>query len=71
MTKQSEISRGPAASLQLRSRQQGQIESRTQYQPAAQLTPFTRYTHLCIMIEWVPYVLTYGRSGGARGGRLC
>jgi hypothetical protein len=52
MTKQSEISTDSATSLQLRFSQQGPIESMTQYQPDSQLTPFTRDTHLGILIRW-------------------
>ena len=52
MNQQPENSPDSATSLQARSRQQGPIESSTQHQPDAQLTPFTRDTHLCILIEW-------------------
>jgi hypothetical protein len=52
MTKHPQISRDSAVSHQARSRQQEAIESRTPFQPDAQLTPFTRDTHQGIMIEW-------------------
>jgi hypothetical protein len=71
MTKQPEISRDSAASLPLRSRPKGPIESMTQFQPDKQLRPFTKDTHLGIMIEWRPYVRTYGRPGAGGGGRSC
>jgi len=52
MIQQSEISTDSATSRQVRSRQQRPVESMTQYQPDAQLTAFTRYTHLGILIRW-------------------
>jgi len=52
MTKQSEISANSADSLPARSRQLQAIESRTQCQSDAQLTPFRRDTHQGILIEW-------------------
>lgn len=70
MTKQSQITE-PAAFLAVRSRHEQAIESMTQHQPDSELTPFTRDTHQGIMIEWGPYVLTYGRPNGDMRGRSC
>ena len=71
MTKQSDISRDSATSLRSRARKQRPMESMTQYQPDTQLTPFTRDTHLCIMIERRSFVLTNCRPSGAGGDRGC
>jgi hypothetical protein len=52
VTMQPEISTDPAASVRVTARQKEAIESTMQYQPDVHLTPFTRDTHLCIMIRW-------------------
>jgi len=47
------------------------LESTAQCQPDVHLTPFTRYTHLCITIRWGTFVLTNGRCAGVGGDRGC
>jgi len=72
MTVQPQISIDTPAFVSARSRQQqGPIESMTQFQSDAQLTPFRRDTHLCIMIRWGTFVLTNGRGAGVGGDRGC
>lgn len=58
MTLQPQISPDSAASVSARARQKEAIESRTQFQPDAQLTLFTRDTHQGITIRWGTFVLT-------------
>jgi hypothetical protein len=70
MIQQSEISTDSATPHQVRSRQQGPIESMTQYRPNALLTPFKRDTHLCIMIEWWDSCPNPEKAAVA-GGRPC
>jgi len=71
MTKEPQISLDSAVPHRAMLRQQQAIEPRTQFQPDAQLTPFTRDTHLGITIRWGTFVLTNGRCAGVGGDRGC